>query len=68
MKPWSRATDVNPRPSYLAANPRTTPTGAREGSGGVAKFRTGVRPPRTMDDLAHDMVGLYRTLLADAGI
>src|SRR5260370_34667833 len=33
----------------------------------VARLRAGVRPPRTMDDVAHDMARLYRTLLADEG-
>ena len=32
----------------------------------VAQLRTGIRPPRTMEDVAHDMAELYRTLLADA--
>jgi glycosyltransferase involved in cell wall biosynthesis len=32
----------------------------------VAHLRAGVRPPRTMDDVGHDMAGLYRTLLANA--
>jgi glycosyltransferase involved in cell wall biosynthesis len=33
----------------------------------VARLRAGIRPPRTMDDVAHDIAELYRTLLADAG-
>jgi glycosyltransferase involved in cell wall biosynthesis len=33
----------------------------------VARLRAGVRPPRTMDDVAHDMARLYRTLLVDEG-
>jgi glycosyltransferase involved in cell wall biosynthesis len=33
----------------------------------VARLRAGSRPPRTMDDVARDMAGLYRTLLVDAG-
>ncbi len=33
----------------------------------IARLRAGIRPPRTMDDVAYDMVELYRTLLADAG-
>jgi glycosyltransferase involved in cell wall biosynthesis len=33
----------------------------------IARLRAGVRPPRTMDDVAQDMADLYRTLLADAG-
>jgi glycosyltransferase involved in cell wall biosynthesis len=33
---------------------------------GVAQLRAGIRPPRTMDDVAHDMAELYRTLLDDA--
>lgn len=32
----------------------------------VARLRAGIRPPRTMDDVARDMAGLYQTLLADA--
>lgn len=31
----------------------------------VARLCAGIRPPRTMDDVARDMAGLYRTLLAD---
>jgi glycosyltransferase involved in cell wall biosynthesis len=33
----------------------------------VAGLRAGIRPPRTMDEVAHDMAELYRTLLADGG-
>ena len=33
----------------------------------VARLRTGIIPPRTMDDVARDMAGLYQTLLGDAG-
>jgi glycosyltransferase involved in cell wall biosynthesis len=33
----------------------------------VARLRAGIRPPRTMDDVAHDMAGLYQALRADAG-
>jgi glycosyltransferase involved in cell wall biosynthesis len=33
----------------------------------VVRLRAGIRPPRTMDDVAHEMAGLYQTLLADAG-
>ena len=33
----------------------------------VARLRAGIIPPRTLDDVARDMAGLYRTLLADAG-
>jgi glycosyltransferase involved in cell wall biosynthesis len=33
----------------------------------VAQLRAGIRPPRTMDDVARDMAQLYRSLLADAG-
>ena len=33
----------------------------------VARLRAGIRPPRTMDDVARDMAELYQTLLADAG-
>jgi glycosyltransferase involved in cell wall biosynthesis len=33
----------------------------------VALLRAGIHPPRTMDNVAHDMAELYRTLLADAG-
>jgi glycosyltransferase involved in cell wall biosynthesis len=33
----------------------------------VARLRAGIRPPRMMDDVARDMVGLYRVLFADAG-
>ena len=32
----------------------------------VARLRAGIRPPRTMDDVARDMAGLYQALLADA--
>ena len=31
----------------------------------TARLRAGIRPPRTMDDVARDMAELYRTLLAD---
>ncbi len=33
----------------------------------VARLRAGIRPPRTMDDVAREMAELYRTLLAGAG-
>jgi glycosyltransferase involved in cell wall biosynthesis len=33
----------------------------------VARLRAGIRPSRTMDDVAHDMAELYGTLLADDG-
>jgi glycosyltransferase involved in cell wall biosynthesis len=33
----------------------------------VAQLRDGIRPPRTMNDVAHDIGELYSTLLADAG-
>ena len=33
----------------------------------VARLRAGIIPPRTLDDVARDMAGLYRTLLANAG-
>jgi glycosyltransferase involved in cell wall biosynthesis len=33
----------------------------------VKRLRGGIRPPRTMDDVAHDMAGLYSTLLSDCG-
>jgi glycosyltransferase involved in cell wall biosynthesis len=33
----------------------------------VARLRAGIQPPRTMDEVAHDMAQLYRTLLAEAG-
>jgi glycosyltransferase involved in cell wall biosynthesis len=33
----------------------------------VTRLCAGIRPPRTMDDVARDMAGMYRTLLADAG-
>lgn len=32
----------------------------------VALLRAGIRPPRTMDNVAQDMAELYRTLLGDA--
>jgi glycosyltransferase involved in cell wall biosynthesis len=34
----------------------------------IDRLRAGIRPPRTMDDVAHEMAALYRTLLADAAI
>jgi glycosyltransferase involved in cell wall biosynthesis len=33
----------------------------------VARLRAGIRKPRTMDDVAHDMAGVYRTLSAGGG-
>ena len=33
----------------------------------VARLRAGIIPPRTMDDVARDMAGLYQALRADAG-
>ena len=33
----------------------------------LARLRAGIRPPRTMDDVARDMAELYRTLLPGAG-
>ncbi len=33
----------------------------------IAGLRAGIRPPRTMDDVAQDMAHLYRSLLADGG-
>jgi glycosyltransferase involved in cell wall biosynthesis len=34
-------------------------------TGRVCRLRAGVRPPRTMDDVAREMAALYRAMLAD---
>jgi glycosyltransferase involved in cell wall biosynthesis len=39
--------------------------GLAEEPGRVTALRAGIRPPRTMDDVAAEMAALYRTVLAD---
>jgi hypothetical protein len=59
---------MKPRESISPQIPERRRLVLTKDRGGVAKLRGGVCAPRTMDDVAHDMAGLYRTLRADAGI
>jgi hypothetical protein len=34
----------------------------------IGRLRAGIRPPRTMDDVAGEMASLYRSMLTDGNV